>query len=1199
MNFTKSQTDAIEYGGGKNLLVAAAAGSGKTAVLVERIIRRISDKNDPISVDEVLVLTFTNAAAAEMKNKIAAAIEQRLREDPDNRHLREQSARIAAADISTVHSFARKIISNNIHRTDIPAGFTLIDDNENEMLKTAALSDCLERYYARMDKLSSFADLTLGHGGIKNDNNLRDIILKIYEYSRSMAQPEKWLNNAVRLYRGVYKSGTVHGTEWERAYLEAVKDSLRPALEYYSEIDKLLDDCFPPDHPNAVLFRSEQAMLKWLYESENVNEFIKNRNAPIFGRKKALTKKYSDDPYIAATDKSIKTLRDMAKKQVEEGIAEQSSSEDLSTAIRLMYPRIRTLKNIVLMLSRRHTRLKLERGALDYGDLEHRLIKLIMNKDGSPNEFCRALGSRYKEIYVDEYQDTNNLQDTLFTLLSGGRGNIFMVGDLKQSIYGFRNATPALFLDKYRRYGEGGGGQLFVLSDNFRSRRSVIEPVNELFENIMFKSSSGIDYDENERLRPGADFPNSEDESAYITEIIMTEAIGEKPTIEDKLEAEARAAAERIVDLVCVQKLQVFDKNAARMRDIKFGDIAVLFRGMKNSAPIYERVFSEYSIPVVSDIGGFLNTIEVQTVISFLNIIDNPIQDIPLIAVMRSPIFGFTADELAEIRTKRRKCAFYHAVCAAAENSGKAAAFLNELNRLRKYSKHMGVNELIYKILYDLDYLAAASAMRGGELRRANLGMLLRIAGNFEKQGLNGLFDFMDYLKNAAENADMAHAKPGSGAESAVTMMTIHKSKGLEFPVVILADTVRGRVSESAVLCSERLGIGLNYVDTGRRIKYPALPLKLIRYFKNKDEFAEEMRLLYVALTRAREKLIMICGKSGSSPSKKWCNPAVGTDGKILSGHIESTFVMRDWIILGLLRNKNLGELRGLMESDISELKIDGESAIGFRQAPYEPGTGTGNGNRQAQQTVIEETDEEPDADELEQIINYKYPHEELTKIPLKLSVSEIKNSMRENLDEQDGEYTPMLQSISDRTFHSAEKNNAAERGTITHYVLQHIDPLRTGHPDEIKAQLKELTESGVISQSQLAQVDTGSITALFMSETGAKIRAAAKNGRLEREFKMLFPVKAAEIYGEFEDPEHSGADIIVQGVADCICFEDGGAVLIDYKTDACSAEYAPRQAEKYKVQIEFYTRGIQEILGIRVKERIVYFLTPGTAVSL
>ncbi len=1203
MNWTEAQTGVIEYDGKKNILVSAAAGSGKTAVLVERIIRRILDEKDPLSVDEILVLTFTNAAAAEMKSKISAAVEKRLRDDPTNKHLAAQTMKLGAADISTIHAFAKKILTNNIHKTNLPAGFSVMDDSESAILLGEALDDCLERYYARIDKLTSFSDLTLGHGGIKNDNNLRRIITDLRKFARTLASPENWLNRSVNMYKRAYKTGSISGTPWETAYADGIREMIDDCANMYRVMLDILEKAFPEGHRIIAFYADEAARFAELKDFDTIDEFLGKKSRMTFNKALTLTKAEKSDPCLAAANKSASEIRKMIKKLFNEhALLKYGGEEAVAKTISELWPRMRTLKNITLMLMRRYRRLKLKRGALDFGDLEHYLIELIMNRDGTPKELCAVLGGRYKEIYVDEYQDTNNIQDTIFRLLSGGRGNIFMVGDIKQSIYRFRAASPALFIEKYESYLGGGNGELRVLSDNFRSRESVIRPVNELFENIMYKKTAGIDYTESEKLKAGAEYPEPNDKDAYAAEIIMTDVMVRNAendrlvTSPDKTELEAESIAARIARLVYDEKLPIYDRSLGTTRPVEFGDIAVLMRSTKSAAPVYEKVFREYGIPTVSETGGFLASVEIGTALAFLNIIDNPIQDIPLLTVMRSPIFGFTADELAEIRANCKGGSFYDAV-REAKDDPKAADFLKTLDELRACSAYMGINELIYKICFELDYITIAEGMKGGAVRRANLELLLKTAADFESKGLSGLFEFMKYLDKTAERGELRQALAVGESGSAVLITTIHKSKGLEYPVVVLANTAHKSNDQSAIALNEKLGIGLPYVDVERRLRYASLPNTLIKHYNAKEENAEEMRLLYVGLTRAKEKLIISCTNGGQS--KVWMNPIIALDGRVMRRQIEATTVFRDWIVFGFMNNINLENMRNLMVTDVSDARLSGNAPIKMTYIPIDRVKKTKSEKTEIKELARPEAAPVIDPEKLEQILDYKYPGEELTRIPLKLTVSELKNRLRENAVEEEWEYTPRLMSAADRTFHSADEGNAAEIGTITHFALQHIDPARTSTPEETEAQLRELAKRGVITENQLKSVRADRISALFESETGALIRNAAENGGLMREFKMLFPVKAAEIYKELENTTGGEAEIIIQGVADCVCVNGGEAVLIDYKTDRCGAEQAAEKAESYRVQIDCYTRGIEEILGVKVKKRIVYFLTPGAAVSI
>lgn len=1250
MNWTGPQNEAITYNKNKNVLVSAAAGSGKTAVLVERIIQKILDENNPISVDEILVLTFTDAAAKEMKNKIERAIEKKLKEFPENKHLRNQSIRIASANISTIHAFAKKIIENNIHLTNIPVGFSIISETENKFLKDEVLDNCMERYYEKFDKLPSFRELTLGHGGIKNDSALRDIILNINKFSQSLAQPKVWLNNAVRLYKVVAKQNSIAGTVWETEYMKCMQSHIERILCYYDAIDILVGNNFAEDDKITIFYKNEKKMFSDLRETAakgDIEKFFDAKSNLTFNR---LPTVRGADKYTKGVLDQIKHFRDTVKSEYgKPKLIKYSSVQEMSQYIAKLYPRVKTLKNIVLMMGRRHQRYKLLNSYLDFNDLEHQLIALIMNPDGTPTEFCKNLGYRYKEILVDEYQDTNNIQDTLFRLLSGDRKNIFMVGDIKQSIYKFRNASPRLFLEKYNTYDndqDSNNGHLIKLSNNFRSRGAVVDSVNYVFKKIMHKNTAELEYTDDEFLYQSIPYPNSDNEEDYCTEMLMTNVLGKTTasktenktenkkesnrykSSDNKRELEGKTIANRIIDLVYKDKLEVTDKITGQLRPIEFGDIVILSRNW-SAANDFKKVFYDYGIPMSGEFGeGFLETIEVSTVLSFLQIIDNPLQDIPLLTILRSPMFGFSADELAEIRFGTRHGRFYTAMKNSAKNGNtKASEFIGCLNDLRKKSKYMGVDELISLICSDLQYQSIVSAMPGGEIRQANLKLLFDHATNFERTSLKGLFNFVGYLEKANETGvEPTSGRASSGTRSAVTFTTIHKSKGLEYPVVFIANTAGSRPNNNALVCSEDLGIGLDYVDTKQRIKYSSLSLDLIKFKNNKEALAEEMRLLYVAMTRAKEKLIISCTNEGNS--KQWLKPLFDTDGNIVRSSIDGTEKFRDWLVFSFLGHKNASNLRDMMDSDLTELKLDDRGACRHFKFQYfsyftndkdlsneisklTSGTteiadeATSGGIQLGIEPIHETADIEKQNQpsltktEIEEVLGYKYPYEVLTKIPLKLSVSEIKRSFNIDMTENESEYIPRPSTIADRSFRKPKSGTAAEVGTITHYILQHINPELTETEDQLKEQIKKMIANHIISESQAESVDFLTIFDFYQTGIGDRIIKAYKENRLYREFKFLIPIDASDIYVRLKNTEIGSEKITVQGIADCFFFEDDEIVLVDYKTDNCTQANAYEQAKQYTFQLEYYAKGLEMIFNKRVKEKIVYFTKPHMAIKI
>lgn len=1230
MNWTGPQNEAITYKKNKNVLVSAAAGSGKTAVLVERVIQKILDEKNPVSVDEILVLTFTEAAAKEMKTKIESAIEKKLKEFPDNKHLRNQSIRIASADISTIHAFAKKTIENNIHLTDIPVGFSIISETENKFLKDEILDKCLERFYERFDSLPSFADLTLGHGGIKNDSALRDIILRVESFSQSLAQPKAWLNNAVNSYKDVVKQNSIADTVWEKEYQDCIKSHIEQILCYYNEITEIINQNFADDDKITLFYQNEKEMFLRLYDSianRDLDKFFELKSSLAFGRRPTVR---GADDYTKCILDQIANLRDTAKKEyTKPKLINYNDIHELSESIIKLYPRIKTLKNIILMMSRSHSKYKLLNSYLDFNDLEHHLIALIMNSDGTPTKFCEKLGQKYKEILVDEYQDTNNIQDTLFRLLSGDRNNIFMVGDIKQSIYKFRNASPKLFLEKYKTYStdDENDGHLIKLSNNFRSRSTVVDSVNYVFKKIMHESTAELEYTEDEFLYQSIPYPNSDNEEIYSTEMLMTKVLTKNTAsgnrfkaADNKRELEGHTIANRVIDLIYNDNIQVKDDNTGELRPAEFGDIVVLTRNW-SAAREFSKVFYEYGIPVSGEFGdAFLESIEVATVISFLQIIDNPLQDIPLLTILRSPMFGFSAEELTKIKSETRYGRFFLAVKNSAKSGDpKSIDFLNCLNDLRTKSKYMGVDELIYVISNDLHYSSIVGAMRGGKIKQANLKILFDHATNFERTSLKGLFNFVGYLEKANESGvELGKSKANSGTQNAVTFTSIHKSKGLEYPIVFVANTASERPHNDALVCSEELGIGIDYVDTKKRIKYSSLSKSLITFKNNKDDLAEEMRLLYVAMTRAKEKLIISCTDEGTS--KDWLKPFFDKTGNIIDSCITKTEKFRDWLVFSFLGHKNASQLRDMMNTDLSELKLDDiDQCKHFKFECfdyYDSETDSYNTDNlqnrknnnleisEAQiqtEEISQDTNNEPTLtkSDIENVLGYKYPNEVLTKIPLKLSVSEIKRSFNIDTTEKESEYIPKPSTIADRSFHRPKTGTSAEIGTITHYIIQHTNPELTETKEQLNEQIMKMIANNVISESQAKSVDVLAIFDFYQTDIGKRVVNAYKDKNLYREFKFLIPIDASEIYTHLYNTKFGDEKITVQGIADCFFFEDDGIILVDYKTDNCLEEQAEKQAKLYTLQLEYYAKGLEMIFNKKVKEKIVYFTKPHTAIKI
>ncbi len=1194
MNWTPEQREAIEYSG-ENILLAAAAGSGKTAVLVQRLIELI--EKEKVSVNELLVLTFTDAAAGEMREKIKKAITKALRENPEDEHMQKQRLLIHSASISTVHAFCMNTLKSNIHLTDLPVDFSLVSDLENKIMLSEALDEVLERFYRNIDRDPSFANLVIGYGGIKNDSILRETVLSLHNFSRSMAYPAKWLNEAVRPYRETAKNDELSGEWWTSQLREMVEKSKDEILGLYGQIQDEVQRSLDGKHSFRPFIEDELEKLKRVFDHIDSSDYTSVKKAlgtmsfdPLRGGSRS-------DPDLVAAQKKIRHLREVAMNVFNDlCLCFELREEAVIDRIKKTYPVVKTLKNIVLMLDRRYTRKKREKSLLDFNDLEHEALKLLVTKSGEATPVAEKLREKYKAILVDEYQDTNNIQDLIFRTVSRENSNIFMVGDLKQSIYKFRNAVPKLFSEKYELYGKAENhGHLIRLFKNFRSRQGVVDTVNGIFRCIMSPEVGDINYTQEEYLVQGAKYPDVTDKKAFDTEFHLICSAGidndsTKSTVQKKnarYELEARVAADRIKKII-ESRMKIYDKELDALRPVEYRDIVILMRKTKGVAPIFEQVFEESGIPVYSEVGHkYLGSLEIQTVLAFLQVIDNPRQDIPLIAVLRSPMWGFTPTELAAMRSESKYGCFFDVVeNAAKKGNQKAKDFITELFSLRKNSEYMGVDSLIYKICYDFGYMAYVGSLDHGTERQANLRVLLERATEFEHTNMSGLFSFMNYIDTMiGAEKDMTPAKAFGEGENVVKIMSIHKSKGLEFPIVILVNTANEfnlKDSQKAIVWDEKGGIGLECVDLEKRIRYASLSRTLVGLTLKKDMISEEMRLLYVALTRAREKLIITSVVKASE--KKWKKLAWNSEDQIPSGLARRLHTYKEWLLSAFMLHPKGEILRELAEVSDSIVKKDDDYGLEityYESADKVPVT--------AAVAKMAEDKTENEAEILTQVkerLGFVYEGKEAGELPVKLSVSEVKRMQAE-----DSAFVPIIEPL--KTEEMAELNavKGAEKGTVVHFVMQMINPAEIQSTADVEAVVKCLEEEQIISPIQTAAVDYERIAEFLLSPLGQRMKNAA---RRETEFSFYTEETADEIFGNGMKDK-----ILLQGTIDCFFVEDDGkVVLLDYKTDrAKTAAAAKKLAEKYKVQMKYYMRALSRILGRAVDECYLYFLDCGESV--
>lgn len=1179
MEFTPSQKEAITYSG-ENILLSAAAGSGKTAVLVQRVIEKILDENNPVSINELLILTYTEAAAAEMRRKIAKAINAEFAKNPASEHLKRQRILINSANISTIHSFCLEVIKANINHTDIPVDFSIVSPIENSIMTENALDGVMSLFYANMDKIPSFKELVLSYGADKNDRNLRDIILKLMTFAGSMAHPVQWLNDAVSAYR----SSDFRSSVWYDRLFDYTEKVIADIMEIYGEINRLIEAELPFDHPYKLFFHSETEAVSDIAEEIFDRDFEKTREKFLDFEFLSLPRKQTKEPGEKMTQENIKTFRNLAKDMLKDlKTFFISDSDQVFYQLKENEPQLRTLKNIVIMTMRAHKKAKRLAGYLDFNDLEHEVIGLLESKNDAPSSVALSLQKKFKEILIDEYQDTNNAQDRIFYLASRDNTNIFTVGDIKQCIYKFRNAVPEIFSEKSRRYKENQGGHLITLAKNFRSRHEILDLTNFVFEKIMTEKSCGINYCGNERLEFGAKYfptPNRPDE--FIPEFNIVDA----REAEDTSTAEASVVAKRIKAMVSGNELTITDPKTGELRPVKYSDIVILMRNTKSTAGIFESALSAEGVPVYSDIGqSYLTSVEVQTVLSYLQIIDNPYQDIPLIAVMRSPIWRFTPDMLAKIRSSAsRKLSFYDAVLSSANNGDiSCARFINELNEIRDKVEYLKVSDLVLLILNRYNYREIVAGSENGEVKAENLRLLFERASEYDSTPNSSLLGFMIYIQTIMDSdQDLTPAKLEGESSDSVKIISIHKSKGLEYPVVILAN-VFGRFNtedtSKSILWHEDFGFGLPYTDTRRRIKYPSIPHKLISKTLRNELMAEEMRILYVAMTRAKEKLIISAVVKKTSSS--WATPYLAQD-TILNAGITKASSIGDWISYALARH------------------IDAEELCNQHKTFYKPYEGQ-NVPVKVTYTIAEEGESDiSEVVDTKNIEQTEYMDSELMDklgnqykgdmgLPVKMSVSEAKR--RQNEEEF---YSPHIFTVPMISASDISMLSATDKGTITHFVLQHIDFSKTCSESEIQAELSAMTERGIISSVQAEAVDINLIFRFFNSEIGERLKKAKK---VYKEFSFYSEADAGDFY-----PEQMGKNrkILLQGTMDCFFVEENGnIVLLDYKTDAVNESTINERAEKYFYQLSAYKNGLEAIMEKRVEEAYLCFLSCGKNISI
>ena len=1195
--FTPSQLAAITARGG-NLLVAAGAGSGKTRVLVERLLRYVSEEEDGCDITDFLIITYTRAAADELRSRILDAISEKLTYEPDNRRLRRQAALCFDAHIGTIHGFCSDILRENAQRCGLTPDFRVADESEASLLRDKVLEELLDRRYETVTASPDFALLVDTMSAGRDDMKLKRIVLDACAKLQSHADPGRWITEQIAALEGAEGSDASE-TVWGRVLME---DAARKTVYWLGVMRGLRDEMETyPDFAKAY-GASVDASIEGL-----------ERFAAALRRGWDDARCCSDITFPRAKSVSgfeeLKELRTRCRDAMRKAAAVfEGASRDLMEDMAAVRPAVTALLELVLQFDESYAAAKKKRGLVDFSDLEHLTARLLTDFDTmAPTELAVSVSQRYREIMVDEYQDVSRVQEHILSAISKNGGNLFMVGDVKQSIYRFRLADPTIFLSKYKSYrdlpepedsedaAEVGGGRV-LLSTNFRSRAGILDAVNFIFMNVMSEEFGEMAYTEREFLTPGRSEPETA-EPAVELDVLDMRGIETAEDEEDpeKTEVEANYVAGRIEALL--QSGMTVPDGQGGTRPVVFGDFCILLRSVRDKAAAYEKALSERNIPASLPGGeGFFESMEVSVAVSLLSIIDNPMQDIPLIAVLRSPVFGFTPDELAQIRLADRRSDFYGAIVRASEQSLKARGFLDALNALRRDAPDMPADRFLWHVYEKTGFLAVMGALKGGARRRNNLMRLLELAVRCERSGYRGLFGFVTLLRRLMENGEEPFGAGEATAGDAVRIMSIHKSKGLEFPVVILADTAKRfnkKDTAGPLLIHAALGVGAKRTDLERRIEYPTLARLAVAKTLTRELLSEELRILYVAMTRAREKLIVVA--TFSDADRELLKLEKDAAAPVAPQVLENAPNMAAFLLLPALMRSEAECLRqcaarqtagGGAPWDIRKILITEVPRYSEKQSAPE-------GTRPAASA------RPGDIEALRRNLEYVYPYLEASGIPSKLTATGLKGRFSDAEAAEEAEspdYARKRRAPALRPAFIVERKTltGAERGTALHLAMQYIDYEKCRTSQDVRGELERLAEQNFLSAQQASAVDPEKIADFFASPLGIRVRRCDK---LYREFKFSLLVPAQRYYPA--RGESAGDEILLQGVVDCCFVEDGALHVIDFKTDEVTPETLMEKTMLYAAQLRAYGSAMVRVTGLPVKSRSIYFFALGEAVEI
>lgn len=1189
IEFTREQKKVIELHQ-ENILVSAAAGSGKTAVLVERIIQMVSDASHPVDIDRLLIVTFTNAAAGEMRDRISSAIADKLSEHPENEHLQRQSALIHHAQITTIDSFCLFLIRNHFQDIGIDPAFRVADEGEMELLKQDVLAELLEEQFTL--KRPAFLHCVECYSTGKKETILEQSIFSLFRFAMSYPWPIDWLEEHKKDYEisDIEQLIASDFVQYGRKYLHHILPELM------GQIKKCNALCEQADGPYMYGENIEHTMEQ-LEKCVESNTWETDRNtleSVLFER---LSSK-KDDSVNSEKRELVKNIRNMVKKQIE-SLKAQFFAESDEAILRQCYetgPAVRELLELTILFVKKFEQAKREKNLVDFSDMEHMALQILCKKEEEivPTETAKEYQSYFEEIMVDEYQDSNLVQECILQSISR-KNNRFMVGDVKQSIYRFRLARPELFMEKYHSYStEHGPDRRIDLHQNFRSRSEVIESVNILFEQLMDESLGGITYDASAALRQGASYPENNKPYENQTELILREKDKESGT--SSISQEAVMVAEKVQE-ICSGMYHITDKKTGELREACYGDIVILLRSSAGVDEVFKQAMEERDIPcfINSKTGYFLTT-EISLLMQLLRILDNPIQDIPLFGVLHSVFGEFTNEDLALVKVGRpvkeslyRSLERYAGILRQDETyeqeeidfilQEKCQKFLKWLEDLRLKTAYMSISELLEEILMVSHYAEYVSALPAGEQRYANVLMLLEKARQFEHTSFKGLYHFIRYIDQLEKyNVDYGEAVTLDENANVVRIMTIHKSKGLEFPICFvsgLGKKINRRDLTSPVITDIDMGVGADLINPDLRIRRKTLRKNILSRKLLLDNQAEEMRVLYVACTRAKEKLILTGIIETEEKIRQEIAPFVESGISLLPFSFRSgatSYLM--WVIASFLDKKISVTFQ---RPETREQNVD-------KQKKY-----IINGVQTFINQINAGVMNQKMVDNLQKKFSYQYTHQSLKDLYAKTTVSEMKQAQRQEQhfdNENQGKLlfeTETLIPYIPSFIKEKETISGIVRGNAMHRLMEVLDFSSISSQGQMEEQIQELVQKHSLSQEYGEAVEQEKVKHFLESGLAKRMVKAQKRGQLHREQPFVLGISADRLNKDFPSDEM----ILVQGIIDVYMEEDGEIILVDYKTDVVKSKMD--LVQRYEIQLQYYAEALERITGKKVREKIIY----------